>query len=124
MTRIRYTMPAGSQGEPHMRRGAAEPVGEYVRMRVSVYGVDSDVEALARKRLVQRPDDFHCDLQAMRIPRFTGPAHAVPDDARDSNPRDAAEAIVEATGPSPRPSVCGRPFRSNDADGVDGAEGV
>ena len=145
MTRIRYTMPARSQGELHMRRRVAELVEEDVRRRVFVYGMDSDVEALVRKRLVQRLDDFHCDLQVMRIPRFTGPAqvgtHVVLDnapplhataradeavelDARDSNPRDAVKAIVEATGPSPRLSVRGRPFCLNDADGVNDAEGV
>ena len=74
MTRIRYTTPAGSQGELRMRRGLAELVGEDVHRRVFVYGMDSDVEALVRKRLVQRLDDFYCDLRVVRIPRFTGPA--------------------------------------------------
>lgn len=129
MTRIRYTTPARSQGEPHMRRGSAELVEKDVHRWAFVYGTDG----------------FHCDLRVVRIPRFTGPTrvgtHVVPDDApplhaiartdeavgvdaRDSNPRDAVKAIVEATGPSPRLSVCGRPFCLNDADGVNDAEGV
>lgn len=90
MTRIRYTMPARSQGGLRMRR------------RVFVYGVEALV----------------------RIPRFTGPArvgtHVAPNDARDSNPRDAVKAIVEATGPSPRLSVRGWPFRLNDANDAEG----
>ena len=124
MTRIRYTTPAGSQGGPRMPGGAAELVEEDVRRRVFVYGVDSDAEALVRKRLVQRLDGFHCDLRVMRIPGFAGPARVVLDDARDSNPRDAVKAIVEAAGLSPRLSVCGRPFCLDGVDGVNDAEGV
>lgn len=37
------------------------------------------------------------------------------------NPRDAAKAIVKATGLNPHLSVCGWPFCLND---VDDAEGV
>lgn len=73
MTRIRYTMPARSQGKLRMRRRAAELVEEDVHRWVFVYGMDPDVEALVRKWLVQRLDDFYCDLQVMCIPRFTGP---------------------------------------------------
>lgn len=115
MTRIRYTMPVRSQGELRMRRGF-------------VYSMDSDVEDIVRKRLVRRLDSFYCDLQVMRIPRFTGPTrvrtHVVLNDARDSNPRDAAKAIVEATGLNPHLSVCGWPFCLNDVDDVNDAEGV
>lgn len=125
MTRIRYTMPARSQGRLHMQRRAAELVGEDVRRRVFVCGVDSDVEALVREWLVQRLDDFHCDPQVVRIPRFTGPTrvgtHVVLNDARGSNPRGAAKAVVGATGLSPRLSVRGWTFRLN---GVNDGEGV
>lgn len=128
MTRIRCTMPARSQGKPHMRRRVAELVEKDVHRRVFVYGMDSDVEALVRKRLVQRLDDSYCDLQVMYIPRFTGPTqvrtHVVLNDARDSNPRDAVKAIVEATGLSPHLSVRGWPFCLNDVDDVNDAEGV
>lgn len=135
MTRIRYTMPVRPQGEPHMQRRAAELVGEDVHRRVFVYSADSDVEGIVRKRPVQRLDDFYCDLRVVRTPRFTGPAqagthvvlnnapplHAI---ARDLNPRDAAKAIVEATGLNPRLSVCGWPFCLNDVDDADDAAGV
>lgn len=50
MTRIRYTMPARSQGELHMRRRVAELVEEDVHRWVFVYGMDSDVEGLVRVR--------------------------------------------------------------------------
>lgn len=45
---------------------------------------------------------------------------AVEPDACGSNARDAVEAPVEATGPSPRMSVCGRPFRLDDSDDTGG----
>ena len=145
MTRIRYTMPAGSQGRLHMQRRSAELVEKDVHRRVFVYGMDSDAGALVCKWLVQRLDNFHCDLQVVCVPRFTGPTrvrtHVVPNnapplhaiartdgavevDASDLNPRDAVKAIVEATGLSPRLSVCGWPFCLNDVDDVNDAEGV
>lgn len=145
MTRIRYTMPARPQGKPHMRRRSAELVEKDVRRWVFVYDMDSDVEALVRKRLVQRLDDFYCDLRVVYTPRFTGPTqggthvvlnnapplHAIASadeavgvDARDLNPRDAVKAIVKATGLSPHLSVCGWPFCLNDVDDVNDAEGV
>ena len=126
MKRIRYTMPARSQG---------------VRRWVFVYGMGPDVEALVREWLVQRLDGFYCDLQAMYTPHVVGPAlagthvvlndapplHAIARadevvevDARGSNPRAAAEAIVEATGLSPHLSVCGWPFCLDDVDGAGG----
>lgn len=49
MTRIRYTMPARSQGELHMQRRVAELVEKDVHRWVFVYSMDSDVEALVRK---------------------------------------------------------------------------
>lgn len=145
MTRIRYTMPVRSQGKLHMQRRVAELVEKDVHRWVFVYGMDSDVEDLVRKWLVQRLDNFYCDLQVMYIPRFTGPtlarthvvlnntpplhtmarAHeAVEVDARYLNPRDAVKAIVEATGLNPHLYVYGWPFCLNDVDGVNDAEGV
>lgn len=44
-------------------------------------------------------------------------------DARGSTPREAVKALIEATGLSPRLSVCGRPFCLDDADGADDMEG-
>ena len=46
MTRIRYTMPARSQGKLHMQRRVAKLVEKDVHRWVFVYGMDSDVEAL------------------------------------------------------------------------------
>ena len=107
MTRIRYTMPARSQGKLHMRRRVAELVEKDVHRWVFVYGMDSDVEALVRKWLVQ--------------------THVVLNNARDLNPRDAVKAIVKATGLSPHLSVRGWPFCLNDVNDVgdvNDAEGV
>lgn len=145
MTRIRYTMPARSQGKLHMRRGVAELVEKGVHRWVFVYSMDSDVEALVRKWLVQRLDNFYCDLQVMYIPHFTGPTQArthivlnnapplpsmarndeaVEVDASGLNPRDAAKALLKATGLNPHLSVRGWPFCLNDVDDVNDAEGV
>lgn len=145
MTRIRYTMPVRSQGKLHMQRRVAELVEKDVHGWVFVYSMDSDVEDIVRKWLVQRLDNFYCDLQVMYIPRFTSPTqvrthvvlnndpplHAIARtdevvevDARDLNPRDAAKAIVKATGLNPHLSVCGWPFCLNDVDDVNDAEGV
>lgn len=55
MTRIRYTMPARSQGKLHMQRRVAELVEKDAHRWVFVYSMDSDVEDLVRKWLVQRP---------------------------------------------------------------------
>ena len=49
MTRIRYTMPARSQGKLYMQRGVVE---KDVHRWVFVYGMDSDVEAFGRSLCV------------------------------------------------------------------------
>lgn len=142
MTRIRYTMSARSQGKLYMQGAMVE---KDVHRWVFVCNMDSDVETLVRKWLVQRLDNFYCDLQVMYIPHFTGPTQvrthvvlnnapplhavartdeAVEVDARDLNPRDSVKAIVKATGLSPHLSVYGWPFCLVDLDGVDDAEGV
>lgn len=93
MTRIRYMMSAGSQGELRMRRGLAGLVGKDVYRWVFVCGVGSGVEALVRKWLVQWLDDFCCGLQVMCMPCFAGPARVrtrvVLNNARDLDLRDA-----------------------------------
>lgn len=128
MTRIRYTMPARSQGKLHMQRRVAELVEKDVHRWVFVYSMDSDVEDLVRKWLVQRLDNFYCDLQVMYIPRFTGPTQArthvvlnnapplhaiartdevVEVDARDLNPPGRREGDSQSDGAEPAP-VCVR----------------
>lgn len=105
MTRIRYTMPARSQGKLSMQRRVAELVEKDVHRWVLVYNIDSDVEALVRKWLVQRP---YASQDAHRV---------------EQRPRDAVKALVEATGLSPHLSVYGWPFCLNDVDDVIDAEG-
>lgn len=100
MTRIRYTMPARLETEPCAQRAVARLVEEDVH-----------------RRLAQWPDDFHCDLQVVYTPHFTGT------DARDSNPRDAVKATVEAMGLSPHPAVCRWPFCLVDLDDANNTEG-
>ena len=55
----RYTMPARSQGKLYAQRAAA-------------HLVEKDVH----RWLIQRLDNFYCDLQVMYMPRFTGPVMA------------------------------------------------
>lgn len=145
MKRIRYTMPAMSQGKLHMQRRMTEFVEKDVHRWVFVYGMDSDVEGLVRKWLTTRLDNFYCDLQVMYIPHFTSPTlarthvvlnnapplhamactdEAVEVDARGLNALDAVKAIVKATGLNPHLSVCGWPFCLNDVDDVNDTEGV
>lgn len=140
----RYTMPARSQGKLYAQRQRARLTEKGVHRWVFAHGLDPDVEALVRKWLVQRLDNFYCDLQAMYMPHVIGPAparthvvlnnapplpsiartdEAVEVDARDLNARDAVKAIIEATGLNPHLSVCGWPFCLDDVDGVDDVEG-
>lgn len=145
MTRIRYMMPARSQGKLHMQRTPTELVGKDVHRWVFVHGMDPDVETLVRKWLSQRLDGFYCDLHTDRyMPRFTGltqarthvvlnnapPLHATAEndeavevDARGLTTRDVVKAVIKATRLSPYLSVYGWPFCLGDVDDVDDAEG-
>ena len=128
MKRTRYMMPARSQGKPCTQRAMAE---KDAHRWVFVYNMDPDVETLVRKWLIQRLDNFYCDLQVMYIPHFTSPTqvrthvvlnnapplHAI---ARGLNTRDAVKAIVKATGLNPHLSVFGWPFCLNDVDNTEG----
>ena len=137
MTRIRYTMPARSQGKLYTQRQQARLTEKDVHRWVFVYNMDPDVGASVRKWLVQRLDGFYCDLQVMYIPHFTSPAQArthvvlnntpplhamactdeaVDVDARGLTPRDAVKALIKATGLSPHLSVCGWPFCLDDVE--------
>ena len=127
MTRIRYTM-------------SARLTEKDVHRWVFACNMAPDVETLVRKWLTTRLDGFYCDLQVMYMPRVIGPAlarthivlnntpplHAMArtDEARMVNacgltPRDAAKALIKATGLDPHLAVCGWPFCLGDVDGVD-----
>ena len=144
MTRIRYTMPARSQGKLYMQRGTARLAERGIHRWVFVYGMDSDVEYLVRKWLTTRLVGFYCDLQVMYTPHVIGPAlarthivlnnapplhaiartdGAVEVDANGLSTLDTARAIIKATGLSPHMFVCGWPFCLGDVDGVDDMEG-
>lgn len=102
MTRIRYTMPARSQGKLYAQRA-------FVR------NMDSDVETLVRKWLATRLDGFYCDLRVMHTPHFTGPTqartHVVLNDAPPlhamARTDEAVKAVIEATGLSPHTNMEG-----------------
>lgn len=144
MTRIRYTMPARSQGKLYTQRQRARLVEKDIHRWVFAHNMDPDVETLVLKWLTTRLDGFYCDLQVMYMPHVIGPElarthivlnnapplhamdradEAVEVDARGLTPRDAVKALIKATGLSPHLSVCGWPFCLDDVDGVDDVEG-
>lgn len=145
MTRVRYTVSAGFQGELCVQRRRARFVGGDVHWWVFAHSMDPDVETVVRRWVFAHSmDGFYCDLQVMYVPRVVGPALArthivlnntpllhgvacadvaVEVDARGLAPGDAVRALVKATGLSPRLSVCGWPFCLDDLNGVDGVEG-
>lgn len=135
----RYTMPARSQGKLYMQRAVARLESCDVHRWVFAHNMAPASEALVRKWLVQRLDNFYCDLQVMYMPHVVGPVlarthivlnntpplhmmagndEAVTVDARGLAPRDAVKAIIKATGLSPHLSVCGWPFCLDDVDDV------
>lgn len=138
MTRIRYTMPARSQGKLYAQSAMARLAEKDVHRWVFAYNMDPDVETLVRKWLTTRLDGFYCDLQVRYMPRPIGPvldrthivlnntpplramAHAdeaVGVDAR-GRPRDFVKALIKATGLNPHLSVCGWPFCLDELDDV------
>lgn len=84
-----------------MQRRVAELVEKDVHRWVFVYSMDSDVEDIVRKWLVQRLDNFYCDLQVMYISRFTGPTqvrtHVVLNNAPPLHAIARTDEVVEAT---------------------------
>lgn len=141
----RYMMPARSQGKAFMQRTAAFLERDTHRW-IFVRNLTPEVECDVRKWLLQRLNGFYCDLQLMYVPHLhTYPAvqarthvvlnntpaplflarndEAVEVDARGLNARDAAKALIKATGLNPHLSVCGWPFCLGDLDGVNEAEG-
>lgn len=144
MTRIRYTVPARSQGKLHMQRAMARLVEKDIHRWVFAHDMDPDVETLVRKWLTTRLDSFYCDLQLMYMPYVVGPTlartHVVLNntpplhsmactdearmvDARGMTPRDAVKALIKATGLNPHMSVFGWPFCLDDVNGADNMEG-
>ena len=110
MKRIRYMMPARSQGKLHMQRTLTELVEKDEHPPVSVYDIDPDVETLVRKWFYTRLDDFYCDLQVMYIPHFTSPTRARTHIVLNNTPPlHAMVENVEATGLNPHMAVCGWP---------------
>lgn len=140
MTRIRYTMSARSQGKLYTQRQQARLAKKDAHRWVFAHNMAPDVEALVRKWLTTRLDNFYCDLQVMYMPRFVGPTlarthivlnntpplHAIArtDEARTADarggPRDAVKALIKATGLNPHLAVCGWPFCLDDLDGAEG----
>lgn len=104
MKRIRYTMPARSQGKLYAQRQLARLVGKDVHRWVFAYDMDPDVEALVRKWLTVRLDGFYCDLQVMYLPHVAGPVlartHIVLNNAPPLRtvPRTDEAEVVDARG--------------------------
>lgn len=114
----------------------------YTHRWVFVDGLSPEVEYTVRKWLTVRLNGFYCDLQVAYTPQ-PGPARthivlnntpplpslllpdeAVSVDGSGLNARDAAKAMVKATGLNPHMSVCGWPFCLDDLGGVDDTGGV
>ena len=141
MTRIRYTMPARSQGKLYMQRAMARLTEKDIHRWVTACNMAPDVETLVRKWLTIRRNNFYCDLQVMYTPHVitrarthvvlnnTPPLHAMArtdeavDVERRLTPRDAVKAPIKATGLNPHMSVCGWPFCLDDMDDMDDIEG-
>lgn len=142
MTRTRYTMPARSQGKLYAQRAMARLTEKDVHRWVFAYGMAPDVETPVRTWLSQRLDGFYCDVQPMYTPCPHSPAlartHIVLNntppstssmaqgdeartvDASGLNARDAAKALIKATGLNPHMFVCGWPFCLDDVDNMEG----
>ena len=141
----RYMMPASSQGKAFMQRTMARLEREDVHRWVFVRNLTPDVESAVRTWLYQRLVAFYCELQVMYTPHVRSTSQTrthvvlnntplstssmaqgdevVEIDARGLNARDAAKAVIKATGLNPHMSVCGWPFCLDDLNGVDNIEG-
>lgn len=106
---------------------------------VFAHNLTPEVECTVRKWLSQRLDGFYCDLHDAYMSHVAGPEQArthivlndVPlstssmarnDEAVEVNARDAAKALIKATGLNPHLPVCGWPFCLGDLDDAN-AEG-
>lgn len=145
MTRIRYTMPARSQGRAFAHRALAKTDCDDVHRWVFAHSMGPEVEFTVRKWLSQRLNGFYCDLQAAYMPRCSPATGArthvvlqyppiqtaraesdeiVPVSLQGLNARDAAKAIVKAMGLNPHLSVCGWPFCLGELDGNENEGGA
>ena len=111
----------------------------YTHRWVFVRNLTPEVECDVRKWLLQRLNGLYCDLQVMYTPHLrlhsavqarthivlnnTPPLlslargdEAVEVNARGLNARDAAKAVIKATGLNPHLVVCGWPFCLGDLD--------
>lgn len=143
----RYMMPARSQGKAFMQRTAAFLERDDVHRWVFVRNLTPEVECDVRKWLLQRLNSFYCDLQLMYVPHLrlfpvvqarthivlnnTPPLlsmarddEAVDANANGLNARDAAKAVIKATGLNPHLLVCGWPFCLSDLDDSHTGEGA
>ena len=134
----RYAMRARSQGALYAQRATGRLAGKDVHRRVFAHSVDPEVGFTVRKRLCRRLNGFYCDLRAAYMSHVAGPERAgthivlqyppTPTARAESDGiapvglqgLNARDAVVEATGLSPRMPVCGRPFRPDDLDGTGG----
>lgn len=144
----RYTIPARSHGRLYVQRGVITRLRSDVHRWVFVRNLAPEIECAVRTWLLQRLNGFYCDLQLTYTPRLrlhplpaiqarthivlnnTPPLpsmacddEAVEVDARGLNARDAAKAVVKATGLNPHLMVCGWPFCLDDVD-ANAGEGV
>jgi len=137
----RYMMPARSQGKLYAQRVAAQTERDDVHRWVFIHNLAPEVECTVRKWLRQRLNGFYCDLQVMYLPlvrhssarthlvlnntpplpSLLRPDEAVSVDGSGLAVRDAAKALIKATGLNPHMTVCGWPFCLSDLDDVEGA---
>lgn len=119
-------MLARSQGKTVMQRAMARLERDTHR-RVFARNLTPEVESAVRKWLLQRLNDFYCDLQLMYTPLSASSVsrndEAVEVDARGLNARDAVKALIKATGLNPHISVYGWPFCLDELGDMDDMEG-
>lgn len=141
MMRVRYTIPARSQGKLYAQRTMARLERDDVHRWVFVRDLTPEVECDVRKWLLQRLNGLYCDLQLMYtphvhliglarthivlnntplLPSMARDDEAVEVNARGLSSRDAVKALIKATGLSPHLSVCGWPFCLDDLDDTGG----
>lgn len=102
---------------PHMgcaftHRALSKMVCNDLHRWVFAYNMAPDVETPVRKWLTIRLDGFYCDLQVMYAP------HVI------TRARDAAKAVIKATGLNPHTNRCGWPSCLVELDWNENEEGA